>query len=59
MKYEDIDLKDCDRVGDLESGLTAYFGSHDAERPHRSLDSRTPGEVHRAGLGRAIRGEGP
>ena len=34
---------------DLESGLTAYFRFYDEERPHQSLDYRTPGEVYRAG----------
>jgi putative transposase len=59
VKYEDIYLKDYERVSDLESGLTAYFRFYDEERPHQSLDYRTPGEVYRAGLGQALRGEGP
>jgi putative transposase len=59
VKYEDIYIKDYERVSELESGLTAYFRFYDEERPHQSLDDRTPGEVHRAGLGQASRGEGP
>lgn len=59
VKYEDIYIKDYERVPELESGLTAYFRFYDEERPHQSLDYRTPGEVYRAGLGRAIGGEGP
>ena len=58
VKYEDIYIKDYDRVPELESGLTAYFRFYDEERPHQSLDYRTPGEVYRAGFGRAIGGEG-
>jgi putative transposase len=59
VKYEDIYIKDYERVPELESGLSAYFRFYDEERPHQSLDYRTPGEVYRAGLGQAIRGEGP
>jgi putative transposase len=59
VKYEDIYIKDYERVPELESGLTAYFRFYDEERPHQSLDYRTPGEVYRAGARRAIRGEGP
>ena len=50
VKYEDIYIKDYDRVMDLESGLTAYFWFYDEERPHQSLHYRTSGEVYRAGL---------
>ena len=59
VKYEDIYIKDYERVSELESGLTAYFRFYDEERPHQSLDYRTPGEVYRAGIGRANCGEGP
>jgi putative transposase len=59
VKYEDIYIKDCELVSELESGLTAYFRFYDEERPHQSLGYRTPGEVYRAGLAQAIGGEGP
>jgi putative transposase len=49
VKYEDIYIKDYERVSDLESGLTAYFRFYDEDRPPQSLDYRTPGEVYRAG----------
>lgn len=49
VKYEDIYIKDYERVPDLESGLSAYFWFYDEERPHQSLGYRTPGEVYRAG----------
>ena len=55
VKYEDIYIKDYERAPELESGLGSYFWFYDEERPHQSLDYRTPGEVHRAGL----RGEKP
>lgn len=59
VKYEDIYIKDYERVPELESGLAAYFRFYDEERPHQALGYRTPGEVYRAGLARANRGEGP
>ena len=50
VKYEDIYIKDYERAPELESGLRSYFWFYDEERPHQSLDYRTPGEVHRAGI---------
>ena len=49
MKYEDIYIKDYDRIVELESGLRAYFRFYDEERPHQSLGYQTPGEIYRAG----------
>jgi putative transposase len=49
VKYDDIYVKDYERVPDPESGLEAYFWFYDEERPHQSLGYRTPGEVYRAG----------
>jgi putative transposase len=49
VKYEDIYIKDYERVTELESGLTSYFWFYDEERPHQSLGYRTPAEVYRAG----------
>lgn len=46
VKYEDIYLRDYQTVGDLETGLTAYFQFYNEERPHSALDHRTPAEVH-------------
>jgi putative transposase len=59
VKYEDIYIKDYGLVPELESGLTAYFRFYDEERPHQSLDYRTPGEVYRAGLRGRLSGGGP
>jgi putative transposase len=50
VKYEDIYIKDYEQASELESGLGAYFWFYDEERPHQSLDYRTPGEVYRAGI---------
>jgi putative transposase len=59
VKYEDIYIKDYERVLDLESGLTAYFRFYDEDRPHQSLAYRTPGEVYRAGISGRPTGGGP
>ena len=59
VKYEDIYIKDYAKVSELESGLTAYFRFYDEDRPHQSLDYRTPGEVHRAGIQGGLTGGGP
>ena len=59
VKYEDIYIKDYEAVPELVSGLTAYFRFYDEERPHQSLDYRTPGEVYRAGTKGALRLGGP
>jgi putative transposase len=59
VKYEDIYIKDYERVPELESGLTAYFQFYDEDRPHQSLGYRTPGEVYRAGVCGRLSGGGP
>lgn len=59
VRYEGIYIEDYEGVSEPESGLTAGFRFHDEERPDRSPGYRTPGEVARAGLGQANRGEGP
>ena len=58
VKYEDIYIKDYERVPELELGLTAYFWFYDEERPHQSLGYRTPAEVYRAGAHGGRNGEG-
>jgi putative transposase len=46
LKYEDIYLKDYASVRDLEHGVATYFRFYNQERPHQSLNYRTPTEVH-------------
>jgi putative transposase len=46
LKYEEVYLKDYAVVLELISGLTGYFGFYNDERPHQSLDYRTPAEVY-------------
>lgn len=46
VKYEDIYLKGYESGADCHKGLTSYFKFYSHERPHQSLDYRTPWEVH-------------
>ncbi len=46
VKYEDIYLKDYVSGADCQKGLRSYFNFYCHERPHQSLDYRTPWEVH-------------
>ncbi len=46
VKYEDIYLKGYESGADCHKGLTSYFQFYSHERPHQSLDYRTPWEVH-------------
>jgi putative transposase len=46
VKYEDIYLRDYQTVREVRSGLEAYFRYYNTERPHQSLDYKTPYEVH-------------
>jgi len=59
VKYEDIYIKDYDRVPELVTGLTAYFRFYDEDRPHQALDYRTPGEVYRSGVRARLSGGEP
>jgi putative transposase len=58
VKCDDIYIKNYERVFELESGLTAYFRFYDEERPHQSLDYRTPAEVYRGASCARLSGEG-
>jgi transposase InsO family protein len=58
VEYEDIYIKDYEQTNELETSLTAYFRFYDEDRPHQSLDYRTPGEVYRAGTCQATKERG-
>jgi putative transposase len=47
VKYEDVYLRGYEAVPELERGLGRYFTFYNEERPHQSLEGRTPGEVYR------------
>jgi putative transposase len=46
VKYEDIYMKDYPTVPALDDGLSDYFQLYNYERPHQSLDYRTPAMIH-------------
>jgi len=49
VKYEDIYLWRYEDVAGLQRGLGRYFGYYNEERPHQSLEYRTPAVVYREG----------
>ncbi len=49
VKYEDLYPKRYATVSELVSGLTAYFEDYNKDRPHQSLEYRTPASVHAGG----------
>ena len=48
VKYEDVYLRGYETVPELERGLGRYFPFYNEERPHQSLDYRTPSQVYQA-----------
>ena len=48
VKYEDIYLKRYDAVPALQAGLAAYLAFYNEQRPHQSLEYRTPAAVYRS-----------
>lgn len=46
VKYEDVYLRDYESPRELERGLTAYFWFYVNERPHSSLEGKTPASVY-------------
>lgn len=51
VKYEEVYLHDYQTVAEAMLGLGRYFGYYNHERPHSSLDGRTPAEVYGAAAG--------
>ena len=46
VKYEDIYIRGYDSPRETRAGLGRYFEFYNLERPHQSLDYRTPAEVY-------------
>ena len=42
LKYEDIYIKDYQSIMELKAGLQNYFHFYNRERPHQSLENKTP-----------------
>ena len=51
VKHEDVYLKGYATMGELLVGLAEYFAFYNGERPHQSLDYKTPDVVYRMGIG--------
>ncbi len=49
VKYEEVYLKDYVTVGELTAGLGEYFLFYNGERPHQSLQYKTPDAVYASG----------
>ena len=50
LKYEDIYLKEYQRVDDLYQGISSYFEFYSNKRPHQGLNYRTPREVYESSI---------
>jgi len=61
LKYEEIYLKRYESVWEAGAGIASWIDFYNHERPHASLDGRTPWEVYRAfsPLPSPHRGEAP
>ena len=46
LKYEDIYLKRYETMGELKSGVSAYFNFYNSARFHQSLDYSIPDEMY-------------
>ncbi len=51
VKYEDVYLRNYERVPELSAGLGRFFPYYNESRPHQSLEYRAPGAVWREGRG--------
>lgn len=51
VKHEDVYLKGYGTVAELTVGLAEYFAFYNGERPHQSMDNRTPNAVYVEGSG--------
>ena len=50
IKYEEVYLHAYDSVGHAKAGLARYINFYNTERPHSSLDKKTPDEFYFASL---------
>lgn len=46
VKYEEVYLKSYDNVRDCYASLKTFFNKYDYERPHQSLEYKTPWEIY-------------
>ena len=50
LKYEEVYLKDYQRVNEARSGIEQWFEFYNHRRPHQSLGYRTPAAVYKEGV---------
>jgi putative transposase len=46
VKYEEVYLRAYDTVSDARASIGRYFSFHNTQRPHSSLDRRTPDQAY-------------
>lgn len=46
VKYEDVYLKQYRSIDEVREGLTSYFSFYNHQRPHQSLEYKTPADVY-------------
>ena len=49
VKYEEVYLKTYESVAEARAGIGAYLRFYNSERPHQTLDYRTPAQVFEEG----------
>ena len=49
LKYEEVYLKDYQRMGEARASIDQWFNFYNHERPHQSLGYRTPAAVYKEG----------
>lgn len=54
VKYEEVYTKEYPSVTELIQGLKVYFSFYNNERPHQSLDDKTPFEVYSKAVGASL-----
>ena len=55
VKYEEVYLKEYADVWEAEESLERYFYFYNHERPHQSLQNKTPAQIyhHQQSLGKS------
>lgn len=56
VKYEEVYLRSYEAVEDARLGIARYFDFYNYERPHQSLDWKTPAAVYGAGTRQNVEG---
>lgn len=46
IKYEEVHLKACDTVGEARASIGRYLAFYNGQRPHSSLDRKTPDQAY-------------